>query len=326
MKRIWFMGALLCVLLIMASCSSSDNSDSSANYDSNDAGYAEGNSEETVSNNAAYDQKMEFSKEGASASDNQAGSNDSSLGALEGDEGFSRMLIYKANLTMRVQSYQDAQSKLQDMIHLSDGYLVSFQESRSDHELGGTYVIKIPASGFNSFLDELETIDPLTMERRIEGQDVTEEYVDLSARLKAKQVVEERLLSFMDEAQRADDLVSFSNELGRVQEEIERLKGRMRFLDQNVAYSTVELRIYERTDGNALMLTEDQNLFERAWQAMKSSTTFLWQFLQAVLVFIAGALPVLLVLAIVGVPITFWLLRRSTAGPQNSSDQEQKQE
>ncbi|MDR6880156.1 DUF4349 domain-containing protein [Bacillus sp. 3255] len=222
--------------------------------------------------------------------------------------GFNRKLIYRANLVMPVDDYAKAQTGLRDLVALSGAYILQFSENANTGEKGGTFTIKVAASGFVSLLDGLEKISP-ALQRSVQGQDVTEEYVDLSSRLKAKQLVEERLLSFMEKATKTDDLLAFSNELAKVQEAIEQIKGRMRYLDQNVAYSTIEIRMYQLTDKKPLLSDPSKlTLGERIQKSWNSSLNVLVAVLQAVLVFAAAAFPVLVILLLIGVPI--WVYRR----------------
>ncbi|WP_199618969.1 DUF4349 domain-containing protein [Paenibacillus alkalitolerans] len=222
----------------------------------------------------------------------------------------NRMLIYTANMTMEVENYGDAYTEVQNLIHLSGGYIVGFTEETTQYEKTGLFTIKVPAGGFNGFLSKLEEIPNLKLNRNLKAQDVSEEYVDLEARLQAKQVVEKRLLGFMEKANRTDDLVTFSNELARVQEEIERMKGRMRYLEQNVAYSTVELRIYEKLkEKSASILGDGPSLSERMGNAVQGSLNVLVTVLEGVLVVVAGAIPVAAAAGIVGMP-AYWLWRR----------------
>ncbi len=215
-------------------------------------------------------------------------------------DGFDRKLIYHANLTMEVKDYADAQTQIRDKTALSGGYVLQFSDSKTLHEEGGTFVLKIPSSGFFSFIQQLEQMKPVSLQRSVQGQDVTEQYVDLSARLKAKQVVEQRLLTFMDKAQKVDDLLKFSNQLASVQEEIEQLKGKIRYLDQNVAFSTVELRVYQRVgDGPFTADSAKKSLAERALFAMKTSMNWMYGFATGFIVFVAGALPILIPIAII---------------------------
>lgn len=222
---------------------------------------------------------------------------------------YNRKMIYQANVVMRVDDYDAVQSDIYDLIHLSGAYIVRFSDHQNTRDKGGTFVIKVPSSGFHSFLDQLDELDERPLQRSITGQDVTEEYVDLEARLKAKQVVEARLLSFMEKATAAGDLVSFSNELARVQEEIEVIQGRMRYLDQNVAFSTVELRVVESGQASGRD-DREKPAYERAGDALLASLKGLERFFEAFLVFLAGALPIVFILSIPAM-IVLMLYRRS---------------
>jgi uncharacterized lipoprotein YehR (DUF1307 family) len=221
-------------------------------------------------------------------------------------DGFDRKLIYKANVTMEVESYDRTQSEVRGSIVAAGGYILQFSEYNSKAEKGGTFVIKVPSSGFFGMIDALEAMKPISLNRNMQGSDVTEEYVDLESRLKAKQMTEARLLDFMEKATKADELVSFSNELGRIQEDIEKLKGRMRYLDQNVAFSTIELRMFEKLKGESASNDDKpDSVMKRAGEAMKKSGEVLSSVFAGLLVFVAGALPVLVVLAILLIPAYF---------------------
>ncbi|MDQ0921334.1 DUF4349 domain-containing protein [Paenibacillus sp. V4I5] len=222
--------------------------------------------------------------------------------------GFNRKLIYRANLVMPVEEYSKAQTALRDLVTLSGAYILQFSENANTGERGGTYTIKVAANGFVSLLDGLEKISP-SLQRNVQGQDVTEEYVDLNSRLKAKQMVETRLLGFMEKASKTDELLSFSNELSKVQEAIEQIKGRIRYLDQNVSFSTIELRMYQQT-GNKPLLSDPHKLTleERIQEAWNSSLNVLVAVMQGILVFLAAAFPILVIGLLIGVPI--WVFRR----------------
>ncbi|QHW30388.1 DUF4349 domain-containing protein [Paenibacillus rhizovicinus] len=219
------------------------------------------------------------------------------------DQGFDRKIVYRGNVTMEVKAYDEAQTALRDLIHLSGGYLLNFADQKTAAERGGTYTIKIPASGFDGFLNGLEKIDHVSYQSSAKGTDVTEEYVDLQARLKARQVVETRLLDFMAKATKTADLLQISSQLGDVQTEIEQIKGRIRYLDNNVAFSTIDLRVYETLKAVEPASVAKQDLGHRISDAASSSTEVMYAFLKGLIVVIAGALPVLAVLAVIGIPV-----------------------
>lgn len=225
--------------------------------------------------------------------------------------GLNQKLIYHANLVMEVENYETAQTEVRNKVQLAGGYILGFTETVSEAEQGGTFTLKIPASGFSSFLDDLEKVQHESLQRKIEGQDVTEEYIDLEARLKAKELLETQYTEFMKKATKASDLVSFASELNKVQEEIEQIKGRMRYIDQNVRYSTVELRLYEPGEGaQNLQNEEGRSLIGRAGDALRGTLDALASVLQWVVIVLAGALP-LLVAAALALGAFLWARRRN---------------
>ncbi|GAB6988429.1 DUF4349 domain-containing protein [Paenibacillus pini] len=225
--------------------------------------------------------------------------------------GLNKKLIYKANVVMQIGDYASAQNEVRNLVTLSGGYIVNYTETQSANEQGGTFVMKVPADGFSSFLGKIEKIKHKTIQRSMEGQDVSEEYVDLESRLKAKQLMEEQYTAFMKKSTKTSDLVSFANELERIQTEIEQIKGRMRYIDQNVSFSTVELRLYqsEKDIKNTNEVTPEDPLSTRASNALQGSLTVLIDVLQWTVIILSGAVPVLIPIAIILIIVR--LIRRS---------------
>lgn len=229
--------------------------------------------------------------------------------------GLNKKLIYRANVVVEVNDYSKAQSEVRNLVTLSGGYILEFSESQSQEERGGTFVLKVPASGFSSFLDQLEKLKSVSQQRSIQGQDVSEEYVDLESRLKVKQAMEERYLKFINEATKTSQLVEFANELERIQTEIEQIKGRMRYIDKNVSFSTIEIRLYQPEESIIKISKDDTPLGKRAEEALTGSLKVLSKLLQWILVVLSGALPIIVIAAMIGIP--WWLLRRRDSMHRN---------
>jgi hypothetical protein len=322
------MMALLClsIWLVVSGCSSSSKNDSSAaSTEKNDkfgaaaAPKAEAKlnysqSEYKTAANATSDKAAEIAAPAAGT-----GTTKGFSASTAATESWDRKVIFKGNLIMEVPDYAAAQTEINNLVTLAGGYILQFSENQTTAEKSGNYVIKVPANGFSSFIRDLEKIKTVSdIRHNIQGQDVSEEYVDLSSRLKAKQVVEARLLAFMEKAVKTDELLSFSNELGNVQEAIEQIKGRMRFLDQNVSMSTVEIRLYEQGAGKLNAAAGDSTL-EKTKHALTSSIHLLKLIAQGLIVFVAAVLPVLIVLAIIGIPVIVALRKRARKAALNPS-------
>lgn len=271
---------------------------------SQSADRADSSAEAPLQNDGASDKNIVVESGG---SDSSVPGAEKAVAGFTGSDivaGLNKKLIYHANLNMEVNHYAKAQTEVRNMVSLSQGYIIEFNENTSQYEQGGTFVIKVPASGFSSFLSNLEKVKHEKLQRSIQGQDVSEEYVDLESRLKAKQLMETQYTEFMKKATKSSDLVAFANELGKIQEEIERIKGKMRYIDQNVSFSTVELRLYQTDASLDIQKKQGQDpLGIRANKALKGSLHALSVTFEWLVVILAGALPIL-----VGAGIILWIV------------------
>ncbi|OKP90196.1 DUF4349 domain-containing protein [Paenibacillus sp. P32E] len=329
---LYYVLGLIVFAIVLAGCGAGSNNDSAsrsemkADNSSTAEGFDGAADQNTSANAAPKDQAVSAAAEAPAAEGDKAGggssavSNTDAARAAEGTAGFTgndvvaglnKKLIYHASLTMEVTDYAKAQTEVRNMVTLAEGYIVEFSENTSEYEHGGAFILKVPASGFSSFLDHLEKIKNVKLQHKIQGQDVSEEYVDLGSRLKAKQLMEGQYIEFMKKATKSADLVAFANQLGAIQEEIETIKGRMRYIDQNVSFSTVELRLYQTEESVDIAKTKEQGpLMDRASDALQSSLHALSVMFQWLFIFLAAALPVLIVAAVV-VVIVLWVRKRN---------------
>lgn len=330
-KRMLLWTSIMIIIIgMLAGCSSANNngesSKAASDSDTTKAETAEGGGamENSLAeaDDASGDQAAE--DQSTSATDSAAGTG-FAAGTVSSEEGFNQKIIYTATLSMQVDELEAAATALRNAIHQSGGYILQFQDTRYDGEIGASYTIKVPAAGFMSFIDRVEGIEHKEFERNIAGKDVSEEYVDLESRLKASKLVEERLLAMMNSAVKADDLLKFSQQLSEVQERIEQFKGRIRYLDNNVSFSTVELRMYQTDQTIEQAKTGNSALGGRMSDALTGSTKVVWEGLKLLLIILAGALPVAAVLAVIVIPI-IWLARRKRSHEQQIQTQPEEEQ
>lgn len=211
----------------------------------------------------------------------------------------NRKIIYNANLDVEVKNYQNAVNQIEQEITAKSGYIVSSDSYQVEDDLQeGTITARIPQEQFESFLEVVEQGDMKVTQKSVSGEDVTEQYVDLESRLKSKKLVEERLLEFMEQAEKTEDLLNISNDLASVQEEIEQITGQLNYLKNKSDLATVTLFIREnRLD---LVRDEDLNTWERTKEQLMKSVNFLLSAGSGLVVFLIGNLPILLLITVVG--------------------------
>ncbi|MCA9645983.1 MAG: DUF4349 domain-containing protein [Myxococcales bacterium] len=155
----------------------------------------------------------------------------------------SRKVIRKAELELQVKSLADAQKTATDVAKKYGGYVVSSErrgtDSARDQHL--RVVLKVKADDLDTALGELRAIKQGEANERISSEDVTDEWIDLEARLKTQKALETQYLEILKGASKVEDLLAVQKQLASVRTEIERIEGRQRFLDKSISLSTVTI-------------------------------------------------------------------------------------
>jgi len=139
------------------------------------------------------------------------------------------MLIYTANITMAVYQVETALEGVEQAARDAGGYL--------SVRLDTSITVRVPRDHFDDAIARIEKLGDVT-HRDIKAQDVTDEYVDLQARLKNAYAMRDRLTELLARAA-VKEAIDIEKELGRVTEEIERMEGRMKLLRDQIAFSTI---------------------------------------------------------------------------------------
>ncbi len=225
-----------------------------------------------------------------------------------------RQIIYRASVNLSVKNFTETDRKIGVLVDESGGYVSQFNEDRSyGVQRGGRWTIRVPVAKFTWLLDQVGQLG-IAERRDVQSQDVTEEYVDLESRLKNKQTLESRLLELV--SKRGDeikDVLALESELSRVREEIEKIQGRLRYLTDRVALTTIEISAYERLDYEPPEATFGQ----RITSTFTGSLDHLRQFGQAVVLVLTALAPWVVAAAIVMLPVAliFRRWRRARSRP-----------
>jgi hypothetical protein len=129
----------------------------------------------------------------------------------------------------------------------SGGFVVSSSASQGEEKrlVSGSLVVRVPERAYARVLGQLSGLG-LVEAREEAGQDVSQELVDLQARSRHLEAVEARLLGFLEEADTVAAALTVQSELNRVQLELERARGRLAYLDDQVSFATISLEVRER--------------------------------------------------------------------------------
>jgi hypothetical protein len=126
------------------------------------------------------------------------------------------------------------------------GYITNESSNDYSDRKEQRMIIRVPADKFDQLLSGVTQTAVKINSKSISAQDVTEDYIDVEARLKTKKELEERYKQLLVKASKVEEIMSIEREIGKLREEIESVEGRFRYLKDRVAFSSLTITFYEK--------------------------------------------------------------------------------
>ncbi|HQF57510.1 MAG TPA: DUF4349 domain-containing protein [Candidatus Magasanikbacteria bacterium] len=178
-----------------------------------------------------------------------------------------RMIIKTGSLSMVVKDVNEVIVGITKYATDNGGFVVYSNIYKSGIAPTGEVTVRIPVNVFDTGIDEIKKMGEIKSES-VNGQDVTEEYVDLDLQLKNLRAAENQFLQIMNRAVKIEDVLAVQRELTNVRGQIESIQGRMKYLSQSVELST--LTVYLSTDPNELPTLNPEDKW-KPWAQVKDA-------------------------------------------------------
>lgn len=216
-----------------------------------------------------------------------------------------KKIIKDGNISIKVKDVELAKKRMDAIVKTYDAYYEN--ESFENYEYKTAYSLKVRVSSkqFESFLQASEKGEGEIIIKNISARDVTEEYVDGEIRLNSKKLFRTRYNQLLDKAGKVDDILAIEENIRTLQEEIESQEGQLKFLDDQVSYSTLEIILF--TEKVLPKTTASEDTF---FQRFKSSISNGWNTLVSFLLWCVMQWPWAVVIIILIVLIKIYLRRR----------------
>lgn len=202
--------------------------------------------------------------------------------------------ITTGEATVEVARVDRARTALVAAVRRAGGYVGSEEAWDTETARSARLTLRLPASRTAAFDSTLNGLGRVTR-RTTQVEDVTAQYVDLAARLKARRAVEMRYVDLLARAASIEDVVAVEEKLASVREEIEVAEGQIRLWDRQVAFSTLTVTLEEPR------AAAGRNVWGRIGDALADG----WTFLEELLLGLIRLWPLLLI-----VPALLWVWRR----------------
>lgn len=154
-----------------------------------------------------------------------------------------RLIIRTGQLGIVVEDTEATMRQIERMVNAAGGWVVSSNIYQYSSAKSGTITVRFPAEQYGSMLDQIKALAVEVESETTNSQDVTEEYVDLSARLANLEATRDRVRTFLDEARNVEEALAVNQELSRLEGEIEVIKGRLQYLSQSAAFSNLIINL-----------------------------------------------------------------------------------
>jgi len=225
--------ALLAVMLLLAGCTG---------FGSN----AADDVQESSGDRSQAQEQLDSAAQSAGSASSVTGSSQQQVQAE------NRAIIRTGRMTVRVENFSSARETLTVRAESYGGYVEgSNQQLRDDGQrqwVTGYVVLRVPRENYDALQDDVRGVGTVENERT-QTEDVSDQLVDIEARLENLRQRRDRLRTFYAQANDTQELLAIESELSNVQGEIERLEAQQRSLERQVAYSTLRVDLREESPG-----------------------------------------------------------------------------
>ena len=211
------------------------------------------------------------------------------------DTTIQRMLTKEGTLRWETADVEKTHAAILAQAKTHNAYVSNDNQTRDDYQTTTRMELRIPSDKFDEFISGIEKDVTKFDEKRIEVLDVTEEYIDISARMKTKKELEQHYYDLLKQTKNVAEVLLVEEQLNTVRADIESAEGRLKYLKDKVNMSTLHLTFYETTSAPVGFFGEIGKSFVSGWKG------FLYFILG-----IISAWPIVLVVS----GFLFWLIRR----------------
>lgn len=254
------------------------------------------NNSEGVSSTPGFGMARPVASDVMSDSASEADLKSGATSAASSDSSSVEQKVIKtADVTCVVDQVGDAVGKLANLAKEKKGFVQSSDTvTASSGKKTATVVLKVPAAEFENTLAAVKNLAKTVERENVSGQDVTEEFIDLKAQLKNLQAEEAQLQTFLGQARDVEDLLKVHKQLSSTRSDIERVQGRIKYLEQVTDMSTITAELSEEVAVEVPTKTWKPLLtLKKAFNALVSALQWI---VDVLIVLLVTVLPVVLIL------------------------------
>lgn len=208
---------------------------------------------------------------------------------ITGVDTLSRKIIKEGTITFETRDIKKSRQQIKTYVQQLNAYISKETENVYDNKVENGMIIRVPAGNFDKLVQMIGADVTAFKSKNIDVMDVTEEYVDISTRLNTKKEVEKTYIGLLKQAKKMEDVLAIQSQIGSIREEIEVTEGKFRYMNDRIAYSTLNLTYYQESEQKPVFSGKFANAFKNGWQNLVwffVGIAYIWPFIIILISFI----------------------------------------
>ncbi|WP_394758775.1 DUF4349 domain-containing protein [Flavobacterium sp.] len=189
-------------------------------------------------------------------------------------------IIKTGNLRFESSDLESSFQTIQKSVTKHKAIIQNDNSGKDDYSVYRNFTIRIPNQDFDAFISEISQGVSHFDRKEISQQDVTEEFIDIEARMNAKKKLEARYLQLLTKANKVSEMLEIEKQLAEIREEIEAKEGQLKYMQSQVSMSTVSIEMYTN---NASQSGITVSYGGKIWNEIKSGFNGLSSFLLGII-------------------------------------------
>lgn len=182
-------------------------------------------------------------------------------------EKIEQKIIKEATLRFETDNLENTFNQVQKAVSNNKARIINDSEGKDYGTVFRNLIVKVPSQNFDRFISDVSKGVSYFEVKNISAEDVTEQYIDLTSRLKTKKKLEERYLEILKKANKVSEILEIEEQISAIREEIEAKEGQLKYLESRVSESTITIEFYKTiAEKEGVKISYGSKL----WNAVKS--------------------------------------------------------
>ncbi|MDQ5928458.1 MAG: hypothetical protein QG594_232 [Bacteroidota bacterium] len=189
-------------------------------------------------------------------------------------------IIKNAFLRFESNDLEETFTQIQTAVKANKGTVLNDSEGKDQNSIYRNIHLRVPSENFDTFITSISKGVSYFERKDISSENVTEQYIDLTTRLKTKRKLEERYLQILQKANKISEILEIEKQISAIREEIESKEGQLKYLESRVSESTITIEFYKTIAQKEGVKT---SYGSKIWTAVKSGFFSLSDFLISII-------------------------------------------